>query len=322
MKRSTLLIGALLIGGAGGAALYAWKRRLPTLWDIPAPPSRAIAIDMDLRGEASGWRPAAPVPSIRIMYVGHSLIGPDIPVMSKRIAESLGVEFDFSVQLIDGGSLEVNWNHPDRAAGDARLDLATGEYDALLLTEAVNLDDHLRWSSPATYAARWASLARSHRSDARLFFYETWHDRSESRFRLGVRHGDTWRENLDRDLGRWEHIVDRAEARDPSLHFDIVPGGQSLAALVDAIDTGEVPGVRSVDALFHDTIHPSPLGAYFMSLVHVSTLTRRSPLGAARVVPTGNGADYEVPEPLADALQRIAWEAVRAYPRSGVLRPE
>ena len=82
---------------------------------------------------------------------------------------------------------------------------------------------------------------REHRPDARLFFYETWHHRDQPRHVRGlplVQSRMSWREHLDADLGKWEHIVDEAEREyatfhaSTPLHVDIVPGGQALAALV------------------------------------------------------------------------------------------
>lgn len=59
-----------------------------------------------------------------------------------------------------------------------------------------------------------------------------------------------------------------------------------------------------------DDIHPSPLGVYLASLVHFSTLYRRSPEGA----PTIEGLD----ERDARRLQRLVWRLVTNDERTGV----
>lgn len=61
----------------------------------------------------------------------------------------------------------------------------------------------------------------------------------------------------------------------------------------------------------HDDIHLSAVGIYFVSLVHFATLYRQSPVGLP--VPASIGDD------VAGMLQCLAWKAVVADPRSGVL---
>ncbi|MFW6049745.1 MAG: hypothetical protein ACODAU_01150 [Myxococcota bacterium] len=134
----------------------------------------------------------------------------------------------------------------------------------------------------------------------------------------------------------------------------IVPAGQAMAALYDQLDAagGEPPwNGLDIDAFFYngyrdwpddwplpperasevkvdqtlsrlstydpseppDDIHPSALGAYYVGLVHYATIYRRSPVG----LPAANGVSPEV----AEALQELAWQVVRSYPRSGVAAP-
>ena len=101
----------------------------------------------------------------------------------------------------------------------------------------------------------------------------------------------------------------------------IVPGGQALAALVDAIRAGQVPGVPSEGALFRDGVHLTDLGNYFIALVQVRTLSRADIVQATGSVIRADGQAVVVPLATAQALARIASRAVRLYPRSGVLSP-
>lgn len=315
-----LALGAAIAGGLGVAVM----RRVPELWFIPAPPSRVLSTE--------GFVAAPARPRLRVLYVGHSLVNTDMPAMARSVARGLGIDFTSDAELIDGGSLERHWKGDVRSTGvRARDALARGDYDVVVLTEAVNLDDHLRWSAPATYAARWFGLARTHRADASLYFYETWHHRDRPRHATGlplVPSLRSWREHLDSDLGKWEHIVDRAirldaDARPGAAALDVhlVPGGQALAALVDAIRTGEVPGLADEATLFADEIHLTDLGNYFVALVHVATLARTDVSAATAEVVRGDGTAVSFPPATASALARIAQRAVHAYPRSGVLQP-
>ncbi len=265
-------------------------------------------------------RAAPEVTSARILFIGHSLIGVVMPAMMQGIAESLGARMAWDAQIGIGAALEVNWKDPDSADGvDARDVLPTGAYDVVVMTEAVRLDDMIRYRDPPRYGGLFYDLARRSRPDVRVFFFETWHDRDEVRRTVGPRQVATWRAYLDEDRPRWEGIVDAIEAAHPGPPIHIVPGGQAFARLHDAIHAGEVPGLTDDAALFRDSVHPSPLGCYFVALVQFATVFRRSPVGATNLGRDREGQVLvEVPPATARALQRIAWEAVRAYPRSGV----
>jgi hypothetical protein len=267
---------------------------------------------------------APPVESARVFFIGHSLIGFEMPAMMQGVAESLGAEMRWDAQIGIGASLQVNWEDHEGAQGlDAREALPTGRYDVVVMTEAVRLDDMIRYRDPPRYGALFDDLALRSRPDARVLFFETWHDRDEVRRTVGPRQVATWRAYLDEDRPRWEAIVDGIERARPGPTIDIIPGGQAFARLYDAIHAGEVPGVSSEAALFRDAIHPNLLGRYFVALVSFAAVFRRSPVGATNLGRDREGGVLiEVPAPTARALQRVAWEAVLAYPRSGVRAPE
>jgi hypothetical protein len=243
-----------------------YQRRLYRLFFIPEAPSRSMRPGPPRQANSASYR---------VLYVGHSLVNEDMPAMTRSIAESRGVIWTYDVQLTNGGSLKANWEGGDRAIGvNARRALETGGYDVLVLAEAVNLDDHLRWSEPEVYLNRFYSLAVEHRPDIRVYLYEVWHDRVEPRARFGVPAGGSWRENLDSDLAKWEHIVDARASERAGPPIDIIPGGQAMAAVVDAIGRGEVPGVERDGELFADDVHLSPLGNYFIALVQFCKRSR------------------------------------------------
>lgn len=301
-------VGATLLGGVA----FFFYRRLHKITFIPDPPSRSLNTD--------GWEESPSFDSLKVLFIGHSLIGTEAPAMAGAVARSLGVQWTHDVQLTDGGSLKVNWNHPNAAAGvNGPEALDTGEYDVVVLTEAVILDDILRWSDSSGYADRFYQRARASRDDIRMLFFEGWHDREAPRVRYGLTTAPEWRQWIDDDLGKWESIVDGTGVRE---QVRIIPGGQAMAQLSDAIDRGEIPGDLTLDAFFSDTVHLSTLGSYYLALVHVSAIARRSPVGATNQVPHSEGEGWDIPEDVALALQELAWRCVRGYSRSGVLRPQ
>jgi hypothetical protein len=91
-----------------------------------------------------------------------------------------------------------------------------------------------------------------------------------------------------------------------------LPAGLALADLVEqAALRGTVAGVSSgnagqtVDRLFTDSLHLTPLGEYYLSLVSYASVYRRSPVGAW--APSGVTAEQ------AAALQNVAWQSVSRY---------
>ena len=91
-----------------------------------------------------------------------------------------------------------------------------------------------------------------------------------------------------------------------------LPAGLALADLVEqAAVRGWVAGVstgnaaQTIDRLFTDSLHLSPLGEYYLSLVTYASVYRRSPVGA--------WAPSNVTAEQASALQNLAWQSVSNY---------
>ncbi len=306
--RRWILLGGLLAAGLwGGRAIW----RLPRTRFF-APPRLSPTV-------ASGEL-LAPIARAKVLFVGHSLVNREMPALLRDIAASLGCELTADVELRSGATLQHGWEGQLPIDGvRAREALTTGAYDTLVLTEAVDLDDMLRWMQPAEFAGRYQQLAVTHNPSIRVFLYETWHDRELVRHTwYGAKRAERWREFLDEDLGKWESIAVGAAARAGQPRKSIVPAGQALARLTDAIHTGNVPGIASEKALFADSIHLAPLGNYFIALVQFAAIYRKSPVGATSTPLGASGRRLEFPAAATDVMQRIAWEAVVDYAWSGV----
>lgn len=261
-----------------------------------------------------------PIDEARVMFIGHSLVNFHMPAMLADVARSLDVRHEYAAHIQDGAPLKHNWERHGQARGtDAREALPTGRYDVVVLTEAVDLDDMIRWMEPAEYGGRFYRLAVEANPDVRVFLYETWHDRKLVRSGpLGCSREGNWRTYLDDDLGKWEGIADDIGRSHRGPPVALVPGGQAMARLVDEIRDGRVPGIDNESSLFSDTVHLSDLGNYFIALVHFATIYRQSPEGATDAPRDAEGRVREVPAPTARALQRIAWDVVHGYAWSGV----
>lgn len=272
---------------------------------------------------------AKPEGPLRVFHLGHSLVGRDMPAMLAQLA---GQGHVHNSQLGWGTSLKEHWKGPAAINGfeaendnprfrEARQAVKSGDYDAVILTEMVELKDAIKYHQSGKYLTRWANLARSARPDTRIYLYETWH-------RLDDPAG--WLERLDTDLAAlWEARVLAPDlsgngAQNP---VRVIPAGQVMAAFVRAVEAkGGVGNIQNRESLFArdaagalDAIHVNDLGAYLVALTHYAVLYHRSPEGLPHQLLRADGTRADAPSAQAAALmQRIVWQVVTTYDKTGV----
>lgn len=312
-----MLGGAALVLGGGALAL---RRRRP---EMPEPL-------VDVVPNA----PALPAPTrgLRVYHLGHSLVGRDMPAMLDQLAQAAGfTDHAYESQLGWGTSLRQHWYPGEEIGGFERENaherfrpaheaIESGEYDAVILTEMVELRDAILWHESPRYFIEWARAAQAARPDVRLYMYKTWHN---------LEHPEGWLERLVRDPGElWiGQILARAWA-DPSVGpVHVIPAAQVLAGLTRRLDSGEgVEGLRAPADLFArfedgtlDTIHMNDQGAYLIALVHFATLYHQSPVGLPHALLRADGTPADAPSPEAAGLmQRVVWEMVTQTPHTGL----
>lgn len=300
--------GFLALGAAAatlGLALFASR-------------SRSVAVPPPL---------PAPEGALKVYHLGHSLVGQEVPHMLAQLAPQ---GHAYNSQLGSGTSLRGHWepdepilhfnrsNHPP-AYRDAREAVGSGDYDAVVLTEMVELRDALKYFDAAKYLGKWADLARGANPAPRLYLYETWHQLDDP---------DGWLERIDADLDRlWiQKLLGPDSRRNPDQPVYLIPGGQVLAAVVRAAEAGEIPGITHRENLFHyyangklDKIHVNEHGKYIMALTHYAVLYQRSPVGLPYQL-EGQDANFirALSEPAARRIQEIVWQVVRSHPRTGI----
>ena len=263
---------------------------------------------------------------LQVYHLGHSLVGRDMPVMLAQLA---GDGHGFASQLGWGATLREHWEpdvavtgfaeentHPQHR--DPREALASGDYDAVVLTEAVEIRDSIRHQGSADYLAKWAAAAWEGNPHARVYLYETWH-------RLDG--AEDWLARLDDDLAtHWEgEILRGALARqdNPIRPIYVIPGGQVMAAFVRRLEAeGGIGPLATRRDLFSDEIHFNDYGAYLMALTHFAVLYGRSPLGLPHALERADGSLADDPGPeAARAMQEVVWEIVTGYAPTGVAAP-
>lgn len=295
-RRTTLLAGL-------GAALAAGG--LCALW---SPPPSAAAVRARLQG-----RLTAPTGPLSVYHLGHSLVNRDMPAMLAQLAPP-GHRYDS--QLGWGATLKAHWGdaeisgfetenaHPRFRPALEAVD--SGDYDAIVLTEMVEIKAAIRYFDSAAYLARWAKKATAARPDVRLYLYETWHQLDDP---------EGWLERLDRDHERYwlRQVLGPALQRLPTgLQIHLIPAGPVLAAFVRAVEArGGVGNIRDRSDLFArtiegdlDLIHLNDLGNYLVALTHFTVLYHDSPVGLPRELRRADGAAAIAPEPDAARLMQ------------------
>lgn len=293
----------------------------------------ACGLQKSLSPQALDALYASPLPPpekpVRVYHLGHSLVNRDMPAMLEQLA---GAGHDHRSQLGWGATLQSHWEPEIPVNGfeqenahpryqDAREAVKSGSFDALVITEMVEIRDAIKYFDSAEYVRRWAREARSGRPGGRVYLYETWHKLDDP---------EGWLERLDRDLPRyWEgELLSKALAHgDTGGPIHVIPAGQVMAKLVRRIEReGAVEGLASREDLFArnpdgtlDTIHLNDLGNYLVALTHYAVLYHRSPEGLPFRLKRADGRDATPPsEPAARLMQSVVWEVVTRYPKTGV----
>lgn len=266
---------------------------------------------------------------MRVFHIGHSLVGRDMPAMLEQLA---GSGHDHRSQLGWGATLKSHWEpdvpingfeqenaHPRYQ--DAAASVRSGAFDALVLTEMVEIKDAIRYHDSPKYLRQWARMAREARPDTRVYLYETWHQLNDP---------EGWLQRLDGDLPRhWEgELLARALAHgDTGGPIHLIPAGQVMAGFVRRVEQGGgLPGVSSRSDLFaiqkdgtRDNIHLNDLGNYLVALTHYAVLYHRSPIGLPHRLLRADGSDAHAPDAqTARAMQELVWEVVLRHPKTGV----
>lgn len=300
---------------AGSAAGILWWRKS----------SQAESVELESRLATPLAAPAGP---LAVFHLGHSLVNRDMPAMLAQLA---GDGHRYESQLGWGTTLKAHWGdepingfdtenaHPRFRPAHEAVD--SGDYDAIVLTEMVEIRDALRYFDSPVYLQRWVGAALSARSDVRVYLYETWHPLDDA---------EGWLNRLDADLQRYwlDGLAKPALAKlPPDARLHIIPAGQVLAQFVRTVEaTGGVGNITDRTDLFArntdgspDQIHLNDLGNYLVALVHYAVLYHQSPVGLPNDLRRGDGTLANAPAPeTAQLMQETVLEVIRRMPMTGV----
>jgi hypothetical protein len=321
------ILWALAAGATLVVALtVVWSLRALGYAANPFDPARLELPPAQLRLE-----PMKASTSLRAFYSGHSLAD-GVPEDVLAIAQSRGQSLEFEFQSIPGSLIRQRTKGEDPDApgwpgfsagknrggsglnveAELRRHPAHGPnpdaYDLLVVTERHDLPYAVYHERTIPYLRVLEDRLIEGNPDARTLLYHSW---LEIDFAAPRHFVDYERKALP----LWECVasaVNHGLAADGRRdRITVLPGATALAALVERLDRGEVPGApgetsrERIQALFRDQVHLSPLGRYFIAAVHYAALFGQSPEGSA--APAG------VSPELAGELQRLAWQHVSDY---------
>ena len=266
---------------------------------------------------------------LKAFYIGHSL-SDEIPQMVQSLSEDAeGISFDWRYQSIPGASLEWQWGRMNDQGPDPFIHpfydqedgLPAGDFDVLVMVDSVPRH-WTEWGIETTYiyTGLFLDYAQTHNPEIQIYLYEPWHC-----INSGTPSGcdwdidsNPWRQRLIDDLPMWESAVTylNTDHEPPPTHpVRLIPAGQGMARLYDAIAAEEVPGIDSIEDLFSDDIHLTNLGRYFIACIHYAVLHDQSPVGLTHQLQNPWGGNYDpAPTPeQAEIFQMLAWQTVKEY---------
>ncbi len=263
-------------------------------------------------------------------YVGHSLINHDMPHMVQGLAEDAGRTTQYGKQIANGANLQFQYNNSQSAQGTPYTDaIPTGNYNALILTEAVPLHNHITWSGTYEYANNFYDYMDIHTTgqDNYFYIYQTWHCTNSGMalpdLPTGCHYDNSansnilWQPRLLADFSMWSGIIDSVRMKHPSDdEIWMVPGGQAFYNLAVEINAGNIPGISSHTDLFTDDIHLTNAGNYFIACVMYATIYRASPVGLTTSLSNEWGTPFtDMPTASqAQVMQEVAWATVTSMP--------
>lgn len=220
-------------------------------------------------------------------------------------------------QMIGGSRVIQHWNLPDDK-NRAKAALREGNVDVITLSPHMLLPDEgidnftklglernpkLRVLVQASWPARDGVTGREFNNEKRN------EATVESLRELRAGHYTRWVKNLEAQVGALNASAGRQAVF-------IVPVSDAVFALRERIAEGKAPGLTKQTDLFRDDLgHPTEPLAELVTYCHFAAIYHRSPVGLP--VPGPLKASPQA-EDLNRLLEQLAWEAVTAYPLSGV----
>lgn len=271
----------------------------------------------------------------RVFLSGHSLMDNPYADYLEVIADGKGVDYNWNQQNGIGSPIRVRTSGdvlPDMDpnnnawAGYARgknrdtfdmdvitelanpATLGTNEvYDSLVITERHDILGVIRFEYTNSLLRHYHNRLLAGNPNGQTYFYQSW-------WFMDFNDIQEWIDHTNLELKSYECVTEKVNLTldDDGLPRAIhnIPAGMALVKLVEAILDDQVPGftgtdTNKMDLLFHDDVHLSDEGIFFMSAVTYASLLKSSPVGIT--IPA------EIDSSTGQALLQIAWDVINEY---------
>lgn len=267
--------------------------------------------------------------SVKQIHSGHSLTDPlfhphwpgqYVTLMTQLRGTWAGN--DIGQSTIPGSPMRYRWNNSS-GDPDARHDI--DRFELLCITEVANLcyegGSTQDWYQDCIHEQKeYLSLFVNNAwnngnqgNGAATLLYSNW---------VNINDADgPFRDMLDTLGAEWERMQDYANQMRPigAPHVYMIPGHKMMARLYDDVLAGKVPGINEFSQFFSDNIHTNELGAYAIAMLHYACIYNKNPLGLPNNLIDNPPAGTPIPSPsLAQYLQKMIWDIVTSYPRTGI----
>jgi hypothetical protein len=203
--------------------------------------------------------------------------------MFAQMAQARGHTVSYQLQMGLGSSIRVRlqcpWNGQQRDACNIQYRVQdelvrSGVYDTLVLAENHNILGSIANSHSTSMARVMYDLFTAGNPDGEAWLYENWLERDNPDM-------DALLARIARERAAWDCVASRVNStRGSRKPMKVLPASTALAALIQAIRAGSVPGITETQ-LFADNVHLTNEGNYFISLLDYAVIFRRSPVGLA-----------------------------------------
>jgi hypothetical protein len=258
---------------------------------------------------------ATSVPGQRVFSAGHSFHFFMPPILTEVCALArIDGHKQVGEQALGGSQVLSHWNL-DAAKNTVRSALENGEVDVLTVSPLYLPDAGIE---------KFAEFGLAHNSQLRITVQEFWlpfddvaawnlRPKQVDHNALSIRELRRNHEAYFREMDA--HIAELNKKLGRTVLF-VVPVGQAVLDLREAVAGGRCPGITDQNRLFTDPVgHPETAVKLLTTYCHFAVIYRRSPVGLP--VPTVLAKRPEA-EQLNALLQTIAWKAVTSHPLSGV----
>jgi hypothetical protein len=266
--------------------------------------------------------------NVKQIHSGHSLTDPlfyphwpgqYVNLMTQVRGQWAGNEIGKST--IPGSPMRWRWNNSS-GYPDAKNDIK--EFELLCVTEVANL-----CYEGGSNASWYQDCIKEQREYLTLFTNNAWVNGNQGKGAptllwttwVSINDADgPFRQMLNNLGAEWERMQDHANLNRPNgaPPVYIIPGHKMMARLYDDVQAGIVPDITHFNQFFSDNIHVNELGAYAIALIHYACIYNINPLGLPHKLIDNPPAGTPLPTPaLAQYLQKLVWEIVTNYERTG-----